>query len=77
MSRHEAITAEIECFTAEKEKRQCRDRELRIFIKALKSQPAAMTEWSDRPWITLLDHSKVCTDGTMIFVFRDGTEIEV
>lgn len=77
VSRHEAITAEIECFTAEKEKRQCRDRELRIFIKALKSQPAAMTEWSDRPWITLLDHSKVCTDGTMIFVFRDGTEIEV
>ena len=77
LSRYEAISAEIDRFTAEKEKRQYRDRGLRIFIKALKSQSAAMTEWSDRPWITLLDHSQVCADGTMIFVFRDGTEIEV
>ena len=74
-SRHEVVTAEIDRFSAEKEKRQCRDRELRIFIKALKSQPAAMTEWSDRPWVTLLDHAKVCADGKMIFVFKDGTEI--
>ena len=71
------ITAEIGRFTAEKEKRQYRDRELRIFIKALKSQPAAMTEWSDRPWVTLLDHAKVCADGTIVFIFKDGTEITV
>lgn len=45
--------------------------------KALKSQPAAMTEWSDRPWVTLVDCAKVCEDGKMIFVFKDGTEIEV
>ena len=77
VSRHETITAEIECFTAEKEKRQCRDRELRIFIKALKSQPDAMTEWNDRPWLALLDHAKVCADGKIVFAFRDGTEIEV
>ena len=77
LSRHEVITAEIGRFTAEKEKRQYRDRELRIFIKALKSQPAAMTEWSDRPWVTLLDHAKVCADGTIVFIFKDGTEITV
>lgn len=77
VARHEAITAEIDRFSAEKEKRQNRDRELRIFIKALKSQPAAMTEWNDRPWVTLLDHAKVCADGKMIFVFKDGTEIAV
>ena len=77
LSRYEVISAEIDRFTAEKEKRQYRDRELRIFIKALKSQPAAMTEWSDRPWVTLLDHAKVCADGKMIFVFKDGTEIGI
>lgn len=74
VKRHEGITADIDRLTDEKEKRQRRDRELRIYIKALKHQAATMTEWNDRPWVTLLDHAKVCADGKMIFIFKDGTE---
>ena len=74
VKRHEGITADIDRLTDEKEKRQRRDRELRIYIKALKQQTATMSEWNDRPWVTLLDHAKVCADGKMIFIFKDGTE---
>lgn len=75
--RYETAVAEAERLTAEKETRQHRDRELRLFIKALKSQPAVMVEWNDKPWVMLLEHATVRRDGSVAFRFKDGTETTI
>ena len=75
--RYEKATAEIERLSAEKEKRINRDKELSIFIHAIASQEALMTEWNDRPWLTLLENATVYRDGKIKFLFKDGTEITV
>ncbi len=75
--RYEVAMEQLQAATAEKEKRQKRDKELRLFIKALKAQNTAMTEWSDKPWILLLEKATVYHDGRITFLFKDGTEITV
>ena len=35
-----------------------------------------MTEWNDMLWMLLIDKVTVFADGKMIFLFKDGTEIE-
>ncbi len=75
--RYEVAMEQLQAATAEKEKRQKRDKELRLFIKALQAQNTTMTEWSDKPWILLLEKATVYHDGRMAFLFKDGTEITV
>ena len=75
--RYEKATAEMERLSAEKEKRINRDKELSIFINAIASQETLMTEWNDRPWLTLLENASVYRDGKIKFLFKDGTEITV
>ena len=75
--RYEKATAEMERLSTEKEKRINRDKELSIFINAIASQEALMTEWNDRPWLTLLENATVYRDGKIKFLFKDGTEITV
>ncbi len=75
--RFEVAKAKLEKANAEKEKRLNRDKELRLFIGALKAQSAVMTEWSDKPWILLLEKATVFHDGRVAFLFKDGTEITV
>lgn len=77
VTRYENAVSEVNQLNAEKEKRQNRDRELRLFIKTLKVQDAVMTEWNDKPWIMLLEQGTIHHDGSITFQFKNGTEITV
>ena len=61
----------------EKEKQMRKSKEISTFIKMLKKQPLAVTEWDDRFWITLLDTATVQRDGKILFRFKSGKEILV
>ena len=47
------------------------------YIEFLKSQENLITEFSETLWFRAVDQVTVCTDGKMIFAFKDGSEIKV
>ena len=47
------------------------------FIESLKSQDDFITDFSEKLWLKSIDHVTICTDGNLIFCFRDGTEVKI
>jgi hypothetical protein len=77
LARYEKATARLGVLTAEKERKQNQDREIRLFIEALKKQPLVLEEWDERLWIAILDRATVFRDSRIVFRFKSGNEIEV
>ena len=47
------------------------------FIEELRKKDAPVTEFSDNLWLNTVQSVKVETDGSMVFVFKNGTEVKV
>ena len=77
VKRYEKAVEKLKAAQAERENKLERERELRIFVAALKEQPLVLGEWSDEIWISLIDVAKVMRDGSVIFTFKNGVSIEV
>ena len=77
VKRYERAVERLKKATAERENRMQRDRELRIFIGAIKEQPLVLETWDEGLWLTLLETATVHADNRIIFRFKDGTDIEV
>lgn len=77
LARYEKAMARLTEVTADKEHKYDQDRELRLFIEALKKQPLVLEEWDERLWIAILDRATVFQDGKIGFKFKCGREIEV
>ena len=77
LTRYEKATARLADVTAEKERKQNQDRELRLFIEELMKQPLVLQEWDERLWIAMIDRATVFRDGRITFRFKNGREIEV
>ena len=45
------------------------------FIKDIKSRPLVITEFDEKLWLTVIDTATVAQDGTIIFKFKNGSEI--
>lgn len=68
---------EHEALTIERRRRMDRDKELNIFIEALRDRPLALDTWDEKLWVTLVGKGIVRKDGSIAFTFKNGTEIEV
>jgi hypothetical protein len=77
VKRYEKTASRLDALSAERVRKQDRDRELRLFIEALKQQPLVLEEWNERLWIGLLEKATVFHDGRMLFQFKNGIEIKV
>ena len=77
LARYEKATARLAELKTEKDRKHDRDREIRLFIEALKKQPLVLEEWDERLWITMIDRATVFRDGRINFRFKNGSEIEV
>ena len=77
VKRYERAVDRLKKATDERESRMQRDRELRIFIGAIKEQPLVLETWDEGLWLTLLETATVHADNRIIFRFKDGTDIEV
>ena len=77
VKRYERAVERLNKATAEHDSRMQRDRELRIFIGAIKEQPLVLEIWDEELWLTLLETATVHSDSKIIFRFKDGTEIEI
>jgi site-specific DNA recombinase len=69
--------ARLDELATEKERRQNRDREIKVFIEAMKKQPLVLEKWDERLWVALIDRATVHRDGGIVFRFKSGKEIEV
>jgi uncharacterized protein (DUF3084 family) len=77
VKRYEKAVDRLNRATAERESRMQRDRELRIFIGAIKEQPLVLETWDEGLWLTLLETATVHADNRITFRYKDGTDIEV
>lgn len=48
-----------------------------IFIRTLKKQPLILDKWDDTIWTVMVEKGIVHRDGSINFVFYNGTEIKV
>ncbi len=82
---NEKYAALEEQFTAQKKKRtaleekieerKARAHELDLFINALAENDLILSEWDEQLWLTLVEKGTVLPDGSINFLFKDGTEI--
>lgn len=74
----EQFTAQKKKRTALEEKieeRKARAHELDLFIDALTENDLILSEWDEQLWLTLVEKGTVLPDGSINFLFKDGTEI--
>ena len=55
--------------------RKARAHELDLFTDALAENDLIVSEWDDQLWLTLVEKGTVLPDGSISFLFKDGTEI--
>lgn len=77
VKRYEKADKRIDELSAERSRKQYRDRELRLFIESIKVSTLVLEEWDERLWIGLLEKATVFHEGRMVFRFKNGAEIEV
>lgn len=77
VKRYEKATKRVDELSAERTRKQDRNRELRLFIESMKEQPLVLEVWNERLWVGLLEKATVFHDGRMVFEFKNGTGIGV
>jgi predicted nuclease with TOPRIM domain len=75
--RYEKTASRLDTLSAERVRKQDRDRELRLFIEAIKQQPLVLEVWNERLWIGLLEKATVFPEAKRVLQSKNGTEIEV
>lgn len=63
--------------TADRNAHIQRYREIHIFIEYLKQQPLIVEAWDETLWLSLLNTATVYADGSIKFLFKNGTEINM
>lgn len=48
---------------------------MEVFIETLKSQPLVVGEWDETLWALMIEKAVVGNDGSIKFVFYNGTEL--
>ena len=72
--RFEELQSELDREKAEYESAQARYKQLQDIIQTLKGD--VLTEFDDRVWNAVIANVTVFHDGSMVFQFKDGTEIK-
>lgn len=74
--KYEKLSDEIEKLENEKTLQKNRKKETLAMLEILKKDNKTMIEFDENIFFTLIDHVNVLVDGTLVFVFKDGTEEE-
>ena len=75
MAEHEAISARLDGYLAERTRKIERGKQLRGFLAALRKAPDSLLQWDEQVWLLMVDHATVFPNGSVCFTFKDGTEI--
>ena len=72
VQRYETACAELERQKQEKLLRIAKERDIRLFIANLKTQPLALQQWDEQVWTQLMDSAVVFRNGSIEFTFKNG-----
>ena len=72
VQRYETACAELEKQKQEKMLRIAKERDIRLFIANLKTQPLALQQWDEQVWTQLMDSAVVFRNGSIEFTFKNG-----
>lgn len=73
--RYEEEYRKLENLQRDKELRKSKDKAMKVFIENLKIQPLVVVEWDEPLWALMIEKAVVGTDGSIKFIFYNGTEI--
>ena len=74
LERHRVASERIDELEAAKRERVAKGKTLDRFIADIQKRPLALTEFDEAVWLATVDKVTVATDGTMTFIFRNGSE---
>ena len=77
LARHADTMARIDELEARKKERLGKSKVLDIFIRDTLSQKEILTEFDENVWAVIIDQVVIQADGSMVFKFKNGTEITV
>lgn len=77
VKRYDKAVAKLATVTEERDRKVNRERELRIFIAELAEKPLVLEEWDEELWVSILETATVYRDNRIVFLFKNGTSIEV
>ena len=75
--RYEEAVIALEKLKAERDVRQQQSKAMLLFIRTLKKNPQVLDNWDDTVWTVMVEKGIVHSDGSITFVFYNGTEITV
>jgi hypothetical protein len=75
--RYEDAVVALEKLKAERDLRQQQSKAMLLFIRTLKKNPQVLDNWDDTVWTVMVEKGIVHRDGSITFVFYNGTEITV
>lgn len=75
--RYEEEYIKLENLQKDIELRISKEEEMEVFIKNLKKQPLMIEEWDESLWSLMVEKAVVGRDGSIKFVFYNGSEIKV
>lgn len=73
--RYEEEYKKLENLQKDKELRISKDKAIEVFIDNLKKQPLLVEEWDESLWALMIEKAVVNRDGSIKFIFYNGTEI--
>jgi len=74
--RYEEEYRKLENLQKDKELRVSKDKAMEVFIENLKRQPLVVEAWDDSLWALMIEKAVVGRDGSIKFIFYNGTEIK-
>lgn len=76
MERYEKAKSKVEKLQEQKETRILKADSIGAFMFRLSELDEPLTEFDDRLWTQTIDKVMVHDDGRLVFIFKNGTEIE-
>lgn len=73
--RYEEEYKKLENLQNDKELRISKDKAMQVFIENLKKQPLVVEAWDESLWALMIEKAVVGRDGSIKFIFYNGTEI--
>ena len=75
VERYERTKAEVDDLQRRKAERQAKAENIGAFMFELVERQDAITEFDDRLWLATVDKATVYSDGRLVFLFQNGTEV--
>ncbi len=77
LERHKKATERMDALESAKRERIGKGKIIEGFIRDIKSCPLAVPEFDEKLWLATIEHVNVRRDGSMVFSFKNGTEVTV